>query len=297
MKVLPVLYINLAGDKERRAHIEGALAQDNLEPIHIRALEPPFALTDALFSNALSVGEIGCYASHMKAWDMLLVSGRPHALVLEDDARVPPNLAELVDKMMGVLPERWDLVHLYDHDCHPSRPLRAVGNEHELVRYSRVPGGCVGYLLSRSGAQKLLRQELRCWPLDTDFRRPWHFLLDSYGIRPPLVDHDSDFASAILKRGPRSRRRRGIAFSSPLHSLQGAAWNPRKLGIRWWVYCLAINSWRRFLKAVGRLSAPQPDSLSRSGSRRRYSARAQRLSLVSARCSKSCRAVVATLPR
>jgi hypothetical protein len=115
----------------------------------------------------------------MKAWDMLLVSGRPHALVLEDDARVPPNLAELVDKMMGVLPERWDLVHLYDHDCHPSRPLRAVGNEHELVRYSRVPGGCVGYLLSRSGAQKLLRQELRCWPLDTDFRRPWHFLLDS----------------------------------------------------------------------------------------------------------------------
>jgi glycosyl transferase family 25 len=188
--VVPVLYINLDHDSERRAHIERALAQDKLELIRIRALEPPFALPDALFSKALSVGEIGCYASHMKAWDMLLVSGRPHALVLEDDARVPPNLAELVDTTIAVLPENWDLVHLYDNDCHPSRPLHAIGADYELVRYSRVPGGCVGYLISRSGAKRLRRQELRCWPLDTDLGRPWHFLL-SYGIRPPLVEHDS----------------------------------------------------------------------------------------------------------
>src|SRR5262249_17272156 len=103
---------------------------------------------------------------------------------------------------------------------------------------------------SRSGAEKLCRKELRCWPLDTDFRRPWHFGLDSYGIRPSVIEHVDEFTSAILKSGPRSRRRRGIRFSSPLHSLHGAAWNMRNLGLSWWLYCLAINSWQRLLKAI-----------------------------------------------
>jgi glycosyl transferase family 25 len=206
---------------------------------------------DGLFSDGLSLGEIGCYASDIKAWNAILVSGNPYALVLEDDARVPPNLAEIVETIIVALPKNWDLVHLYDCEHHPARPLRAIGAGHKVVRYSRVPGGCVGYLISRSGARKLRRPEMRCWPLDTDFRRPWHFRFDTYGIRPPLIDHNSDFPSAILRKGPRSRRRRGIALSSPLHSLQGARWNIRKLGILWWLYCLAINSYARLLKAVG----------------------------------------------
>jgi len=254
--LLPVLYINLDQDKDRRAHILETLAQDedNLRLMRVAALEPPIALPGAAFADTLSVGEIGCYASHMKAWDALLASRSQFAVVLEDDARVPPNLADLVPDMIAVLPEHWDLVHLYDRDGYPARPLGAVGTEHELVRYSRVPGGCVAYLISRSGARKLRRRELRSWPLDTDFRRPWHFDLDSYGIRPALIDHDNDFTSAILKRGPRSRRRRGITLSSPLHSFQGARWNLRKLGFGWWLYCLAINSWRRLVKAARKLA-------------------------------------------
>jgi GR25 family glycosyltransferase involved in LPS biosynthesis len=163
-------------DKERRAHIQETLAQneDNLRLIRVAALEPPIALPGAAFGATLSVGEIGCYASHMKAWDALLASRSPLALVLEDDARIPSNLADLVREMIAVLPMQWDLVHLYDRDEYLARPLGAVGTEHELVRYSRVPGGCVAYLISRSGARKLRRRELRLWPLDTDFRRPWH---------------------------------------------------------------------------------------------------------------------------
>ena len=116
MTLLPVLYINLDQDKERRAHILETLAQDedNLKLMRVAALEPPIALPGAAFADTLSVGEIGCYASHMKAWDALLASRSPFALVLEDDARVPPDLADLVHEMIAVLPKHWDLVHLYD---------------------------------------------------------------------------------------------------------------------------------------------------------------------------------------
>jgi len=68
--LLPVLYINLDQDKDRRAHILETLAQDedNLRLMRVAALEPPIALPGAAFADTLSVGEIGCYASHMKAW-------------------------------------------------------------------------------------------------------------------------------------------------------------------------------------------------------------------------------------
>ena len=190
----------------------------------------------------------------MKAWSTLLVSSHPHALVLEDDALVPGNLAELVDLTIDALPKDWDLVHLYADEGRPARPLCPVGDDHKLVRHARAPSGCVGYLISRSGAQKLSRQELRCWPVDTDFRRPWHFQLNSYGVRPPLVKHDSQFPSAILRAGPRSRRRRGIAISNPLHSFQGATWNLKRLGLSWWLYSYAVNSSRRLTRAIGRLA-------------------------------------------
>jgi GR25 family glycosyltransferase involved in LPS biosynthesis len=59
--------------------------------MRVVALEPPIALPGAAFADTLSVGEIGCYASHMKAWDALLASRSLFALVLEDDARVSQN--------------------------------------------------------------------------------------------------------------------------------------------------------------------------------------------------------------
>jgi GR25 family glycosyltransferase involved in LPS biosynthesis len=43
----------------------------------------------------------------MKAWDALLASRSQFAVVLEDDARVPPNLADLVQEMIAVLPKHW----------------------------------------------------------------------------------------------------------------------------------------------------------------------------------------------
>ena len=107
--LLPVLYINLDQDKDRRAHILETLAQDedNLRLMRVAALEPPIALPGAAFADTLAVGEIGCYASHMKAWDALLASRSQFAVVLEDDARVPPNLADLVQEMIAVLPKHW----------------------------------------------------------------------------------------------------------------------------------------------------------------------------------------------
>ena len=250
--MVPAFYINLDRDVDRRLHIEQELAQPNLWPIRVRALGP--LSPHGIFEQSISAGEIGAYASHMKAWSTLLASDHPYALIVEDDACVPTNLGMLAQSIIRALPNDWDLVHLYDDENRPARAICPIDARHELVRYSRAPRGCVGYLVSRSGAQKLSRHEMRCWPVDTDFRRPWHFGLESYGVRPAPIGHTNDFASAVLSVGPRSRARRGIKASNPLHSLQGAIWNIRRLGLSWWLYAAAVNASRRIGRAIGKQS-------------------------------------------
>lgn len=248
--MVPTFYINLDRDTKRRAYIEWALDQPDVKPLRIAAIELPLMLRDTMFDERLSSGEIGCYASHSKAWDTLLLSWEPYALVIEDDADVPNRLAEIVAHTLAELPQGWDVVHLYGEPTRAVRPLRSILGGMEIVRYSRVPAGAVAYLISRSGAAKLSRQEKRRWPVDTDLRRPWHFGLDSYGIVPAPFGHAHQFASSILLRGERSRLRRGISFSSPIRNLAGLAWNLRKLGPLWWTRCFSTNCKRRLFKGA-----------------------------------------------
>lgn len=47
----------------------------------------------------LSRGEIGCLLSHIKAWQTLIASTLPCAVILEDDVHLAPDFAELISKL------------------------------------------------------------------------------------------------------------------------------------------------------------------------------------------------------
>lgn len=232
-----IYYINLDGELERDTFIRNELAQAGLRAERIagvRGAETPY----------LTAGEAGCYASHRKAWSAILERGVAWALVLEDDASLVPGFRLKLDALLLDLPMQWDLVHLYG-EARFSLPLRQTG-EHTIVRYSRAPAGSVGYLISNAGARKLLHTKTLRWPVDTDFRRPWHFRLESYGVEPPLVEHIFELPGTIATR---SRGRRGIG-RNPLHSLRGACWSIQRLGLTWWLYAACGNALHKTLKAL-----------------------------------------------
>ena len=241
--MLTVLYINLDLEIRRRAHIETALGQQGITAYRIPGVESRAPIDGFDFASSLTAPERGCYVSHMRAWNTLLASDDAHALIVEDDALIPPNLAALADRVISVLPAGWDIVHLYGDEGRAVKRLRSIGGGHDLVRYSRAPPGAVAYLISRSGAAKLRAPRTRSWPIDTDLRRPWHYQIDCYGIAPPVVGHSTQFASTLA--GKRSRGRRGIKLTNPLHSPRAAVWNIRKLGLLSWVRCLALNTGRK----------------------------------------------------
>jgi glycosyl transferase family 25 len=170
--------------------------------------------------------------------------------VLEDDAILDNNFDAVLDSLFDELKGPWDLVHLSGAAKQAVKAISRMRDYH-LVRYSRIPSGTVGYLISQAGARKLLKPIVRHWPIDTDIRQPWQFSLDIYGVHPPIVAHDESLPSAILAYGDRSRLRRGIKPSrryptgNPLKTASGLIFNLRKLGIISWMACMMRNSRQR----------------------------------------------------
>ncbi len=267
---VPVFFVNRDRDEVRRAAIEVELKNAELTGERISGVEGlavPFDLRPYFFDGdkppaTLDRGEVGCYASHLGALKIVVERGLKYALILEDDALLPHDLTATIDSILANLPQDWDLVHLCTEPCRAVKFLAHLGPTRALVRYSRVPSGTVGYLVSQAGAQKFLVPCQRMWPIDTDFRRPWQFGLEIYGVTPKVIGHNGELPAAIQSR---SRRRRGIPvpsaqcwYGNPLHSPQGAVFNIRALGPLRWMNCLAQNALRRAARSVGFNLMPRP---------------------------------------
>lgn len=264
---LCAFYINRDRDVDRRGYIERELARVGLSGQRIDAVDGvavpdelrPYFFTSDTQSTRLSAGEVGCYASHLKAARAMLVEGLAYALVIEDDAVLPQSAARELSDILSAAPAGWDLIHLCNEPTHAFKRLRHLPSRRDLVCYSRTPPGAIGYLLSAAGARKLLKPTLRQWPIDTDFRQPWEFGLNIYGVVPRLIFHNDALKSALLEYGDRSRLRRGIRrpslkypLGNPLHTPKGGWFNFRRLGPAWWVRCLAVNLFRRLQRVKPR---------------------------------------------
>ena len=251
-----IFFINLDKDADRRQSIEtqlslAGLCGERIAGINGRLL-PEWAASYFPPSN-LRPGEVGCYASHMLVWRAIVSRKLPYALVLEDDVRIPPDFAGILDEIIRSLPPGWDFVHIAAPvKARPFafRPLETLRNGSRLVRYSRIPSSTEAYLISASGAAKLLSAVPRTVPVDFDTRRPWKWGLDCYGIEPGPIGR-TQRASTIGAIAGHSRLRRGVigGVTYSLRSPASAVFNIRKLGLAWWTWCLAQNAAHKLVRA------------------------------------------------
>ncbi len=179
--MLDAFVINRLADADRRASILRSIAQDGtLRPRLIEAVDgygpsfvPPSDLP--IRRGAGTPGNIGCSLSHRLAWKEVVATGLKWALILEDDALVMAGFATLVEDLESLGP--FDLVFVNSR-CVRYRTLLNDGDRSKFRRVEEVyrllrihlgdkaehrtrggllsaPGGD-GYVISRSGAEKLL---------------------------------------------------------------------------------------------------------------------------------------------
>lgn len=262
---IATFYINRDCDLARRESVCAYLAAADLPAERVPGVEGLnvprqfrgfFFEGDKLHSK-LKPGEVGCYASHLVAMQLIVERGLDCALILEDDAILPTDTAKIIADIITTVPRGWDLVHFCRDSNRAVKIIAGLVDDRHLVRFSRVPETTTGYLISRSGAEKFLKPIKRYWPIDTDFRQPWHFGLEIYGVTPSFIRPEG-FESAIHLIGNHSRLRRGFPMPSrhcwtgnPLHTPSGVLFNLRKLGPFTWAACAARNASHRIAKIFG----------------------------------------------
>ena len=241
---LPIVFINLDRDAERRTRLLAELQQIDMPSERFPAVwwaDVPPEQASRWYSDDLNArqyykplrnGEKGCYASHIGAWQQLLASDAPALVVLEDDVRLTPQFADVVNAI-AALQEPWDMVKLLGRDREKVRSQRPLVPGTALVDYSRVPSMTAGYVVSRAGAAKLLahRQPFGR-PIDVDLRFWWECdQLRILGVSPSAIalDDTSEGRSIWAPRDTLTPGPRGRKFTMKLALTLGNAWHRRRL--------------------------------------------------------------------
>jgi GR25 family glycosyltransferase involved in LPS biosynthesis len=111
------------------------------------------------FSPHHTRASAACAATHKKAWERLEASSCDVALILEDDARVAPDLADAVQQVLGALEQHpfWKVCHLGTHEggikLKGANKRAALADE---LEQGEVRTGLAGYLVRRSDVRELL---------------------------------------------------------------------------------------------------------------------------------------------
>ncbi|AMM84959.1 glycosyltransferase family 25 protein [Martelella sp. AD-3] len=164
---MKIYLLNLEDDRDRLAHATAVFAAKGLAFERLAAVDGR-KMTDverserlafpAAGSFDLSPSQVGCYLSHVHAWERFLETDAALAAIFEDDV----HLGEDIDRLFYA-PEPWipndaDIVKL--ETCLQKVPLPEKAESavlgRKLVRLTGRHHGAAGYIVTRKGAEKLL---------------------------------------------------------------------------------------------------------------------------------------------
>jgi glycosyl transferase, family 25 len=224
-----VLVINLARSPDRRAFMAEKLELLGIAHEFFPGIDGSLGMHDAFtqydrdtcirrFGAPLAPGEVGCFASHYRAWEECVRRGKP-LTVMEDDVELSSGFPEVLG-LAGARVLEHKLIRLAGLFRRPFRVVETIDETHRLVRYLRGPAGMQCYVLSPEGAAALLRYA-QSWvePVDLYIDRFWYHGVQSNAITPFETRHSHALGESLTR--DRSLPGRSVLhkFSREFHRL------------------------------------------------------------------------------
>ena len=158
--------------------------------------------------------EVGCYLSHLGVWEAFLESGKPVALVLEDDVVFHDDFLPALDAALAEVAQ-WDMLKL--NRIRAKLPVqRGRAGAWVLNVYLGPATGFGGYLITRELTERLLPRMLPMrLPVDYEGTRWWANDFRLLGLEPWPSHVDDGGVSTI--NGPRHLE----AVKAPRHKRLG----------------------------------------------------------------------------
>ena len=213
----PAYVINLADNAERMARcaaqldtlgvpferIEGVNGWAMSDEEIARVYDPDLNRRRAKYP--LVRPEIGCYLSHVRAWERIAAGDAPGGFVFEDDFAAADSLPEVLQALSA--DRGWDMVKLFSLD--PGIRLlapRPLGKGLTIGFPVRVPTCLLGYGITREAARRLLERALPIVrPVDEDQKFFWETGLRVALVSPqPLRLGDQEAATGTVGASRRS---------------------------------------------------------------------------------------------
>jgi glycosyl transferase family 25 len=163
--------------------------------------------------HPLVPAEIGCYLSHIAAWQRIANGEAAGGFIFEDDFDATPQLGRVLDALSTDASGDWDMTKLFTLDEHvtlcAAQPL--LDGVKIGIPY-RVPTCLTGYALTKSAAARLVARALPFFrPVDEDQKFVWETGLRVALILPaPVVLGDQQTVTGTVGRARRTARRGGF---------------------------------------------------------------------------------------
>jgi glycosyl transferase family 25 len=155
--------------------------------------------------NPLVRPEIGCYLSHIRAWQMIAEDrAHPGGFIFEDDFAAAPELRRVLELLSRPDPD-WDVVKLFSFDRTPRMVTDAeLGDGMRIGTPYRVPTCLIGYGITREAAAQLSETAIPFFrPVDEDMKFFWEKDLRIALVTPPPVTIGSQDAETGTISGTR----------------------------------------------------------------------------------------------
>jgi len=262
---LPIYFINLDRSPDRLAFMERQFSWFGIQAKRICGIDgkqdaiPTHLATQFPIESKMTVGEIGCYASHLVALSRFISEGHDVAVILEDDVTLRNDFIEVARQALAAAPAGWEILHLSTAFKHPVQIARKFGTG-SIVRYSRLPVGTAAYAVNRAGAAKLLAARPRVRPYDMEFRYAWLIGLDICGVYPPPATQESTFPTTVEAR--RDEYTKGHWSPGLSSQIYGTFYRARALGWRGTLRCWSSKIGASLRKRAGRIGTKVPSARS-----------------------------------
>lgn len=209
-----IFIINLDRSPERYQHALAQLAQWPELPIERiaaadgRALPPEQLnqhysepLNRRYYHKLLTVGEKGCYLSHIWCWQKIVEEQLDFALILEDDFILQGDLPLLLDQV-HTLNEPWHYLKLaMPNKQQPVLKTQPLASGLSLVHYKKHPVSTVAQLVSKQGAALLLDKAVPFYrPVDVALQHSFELGIAATGIQPQQFRTELEFESNIYSK-------------------------------------------------------------------------------------------------
>ncbi|MEE7491637.1 glycosyltransferase family 25 protein [Methylobacterium oryzae] len=153
--------ISLTRFRERHAYISKHLAAAWGPDFEVTGFEGAVPDPDAPPQPHLTRGQIGCAMSHMAAYERLIALDLPYALIVEDDAVLPPQIHEIVAGIeTSLLPGDVVLLFNWPKEIAVLSTVGAVAiGAHRLCLPMDMSGlgSTAAYVITREAAERILQ--------------------------------------------------------------------------------------------------------------------------------------------